>query len=187
MDPALAQLRHAFRDGDLDAFEALAGPHLDTVYALCVRVIGDAARGEDAAQAALVRAMERHHRYDPARAVRPWLLRIAVNVCRDRQRSPWWRRWSTEAPECVTHPALDESLGALQDAHRLHAMIRTLQPHYREALTLFHLDEMSYAEMSEALGVKEAALKQRVRRGRGLLAEKWRSMYPDDSEARSTE
>ena len=54
-----------------------------------------------------------------------------------------------------------------------------LAPHYREALALFHLQDMSYAEMSTITGVSIAALKQRVRRGTQQLREAVTRLYPE--------
>ena len=50
---------------------------------------------------------------------------------------------------------------------------------YREALALYHLEDLAYKEMSEITGVAVPALKQRVRRGSILLREKIATLYPE--------
>ena len=57
---------------------------------------------------------------------------------------------------------------------------------YREAVILFHLDDMTYAEMAEITGAKVPALKQRVRRGIAMLRERLPRMYPELVPVRKT-
>jgi len=85
-------LRRRFHTGDPAAFEALARPHLDLLYTLCLRMVRAEAEAEDLAQETLIRALGRHRQYDPSRAFRPWLMTIATNLCRDRLRTVWWQR-----------------------------------------------------------------------------------------------
>lgn len=171
--------RMAFAEGDLSQFDVLATPHLDALYSLCLHLLGDQARAEDAAQEALVRCMTRYRRYDPDRPFRPWLLRVGANLCKDRLRSVWWRRWLPLGSHSHDQPTV---ASRLEDAGRdeaVSSLLQTLPPHYREAVTLFHLQDMSYAEMVEVTGASEASLKQRVRRGRAMLGQKLRQVYPE--------
>lgn len=174
-------LRRRFRQGDRAAFEALARPHLDMLFTVCLRMLGEATDAEDVAQEALIRALDRCRHYDPERAFRPWLLSIATNLCRDRLRTVWWRRvvgWTPRAE--LAHPAEVELRTEANERDRqVRAAMLELPPIYREAVTFFHLDDMSYAEMEEITGVSQPALKQRVRRGTQLLREILVRMYPD--------
>lgn len=175
-----AAVRQAFHDGDRQAFEALCRPHLDVLYTVALRVLGNASIAEEIAQDALVKAVQNAHRYDPGRPFRPWLLKIAVNLARDRARSAWWRKVLPLTGTFRSEQrAADAALGdSKRDALVREALMRL--PHkYREALTLFHLHDMCYAEMTEITGVAVPALKQRVRRGSLMLREKVEVMYPD--------
>jgi RNA polymerase sigma-70 factor (ECF subfamily) len=182
-------LRHAFRAGDSDAFRRLCEPLLDTLFTVCHRLTRNRAEAEDTAQDALIRALDRRHHYDPERPFRPWLLKIATNLCLDRIQRVWWRRVLPfgRTREPVPDDALPPTDGVDPDAS-LDAFVRDLKlraalaelPHaYREAIVLFHLDDMSYAEMAEITGANVPALKQRVRRGLGMLRERLPEMYPE--------
>jgi RNA polymerase sigma-70 factor (ECF subfamily) len=164
--------------GDRAAFAALARPHLDVVYTLCVRMTSNAAEAEDASQEALVRALRQRAAYDPTRAFRPWLLTIAANLCRDRLRSAWWRRVIPLSPGAGPASAGEEDAVDRDRDARVRDALATLPAIYREAVSLFHLDGMTYAEMTEITGVAVPALKQRVRRGLLLLEEAVTRMYP---------
>ncbi len=173
-------LRCAFKDGDVAAFEALAEPYLDKLYTHCLRMIGNPADAEDLAQEALVRAMRAHHRYDPSRAFRPWLLTIGANLCRDRLRTIWWRRVGPLQPWRPDQGIGPESQTARaeQDSQVREALLE-LKPKYREAVSLYHLEGLRYAEIAEITGVQVPALKQRVRRGLQQLERVLRDKYPE--------
>jgi RNA polymerase sigma-70 factor (ECF subfamily) len=177
----LRALQERFRDGDPEAFEALVRPHLDQIYTFCLRVAGNHPDGYDLAHDALLRARRKHHLYQPGRPIRPWLMRIAQNAFRSRLRSPWHRmRQVLSGFERQSAAASPE--GQTADSHRdevVRTVLATLPPKYREAVALFHLQDMSYAEMVEITGVSEAALKQRVRRGNKILAQKIERLYPE--------
>lgn len=173
-------IRSAFSRGDRDAFAELVQPILDPLYTTCLRILRNATAAEEVCQEALVRALRQSHTYDPARPFRPWLFRIAVNLCRDRLRTVWWQRvlpLQVLGADPRPNPE-DHCLSAYRDARIRHALGK-LPPKYREALALFHLDDLSYAEMTEITSVSVPALKQRVRRGSKLLRDQVNSMYPD--------
>ena len=69
----------------------------------------------------------------------------------------------------------------------MRAALATLPDIYREAVAVFHLEDLSYNEMAEITGVSVPALKQRVRRGTVLLREAIERMYPDLDLARKDE
>ena len=173
------ELRQRFKLGDRAAYAAIVAPHLDTSYTLALRMVGNEAEAADLAQDALVRTLEQHDRYDPARPFRPWLLTVTANLCRDRLRSTWWRRVAglIELPAAEDAP-LDEQLAIEESDAGVRRALGTLPVHYREALSLYYLQEMTYAEMVQITGASEAALKQRVRRGTLMLEAAYGRLYP---------
>ncbi|MBM4368502.1 MAG: RNA polymerase sigma factor [Deltaproteobacteria bacterium] len=174
------ELRRRFHDGDRHAFASLVAPHIDTLYTLCLRMTGSRVEAEDLAQDAIVRAIQQHRAYDPNRPFRPWLLTVTANLCRDRVRSTWWQRVveMVRAPVALSADAEDMALGEEREACVRRAL-GTLPAMYREALSLYHLEDMSYAEMVVITGVSESALKQRVRRGTQMLEVALRRLYPE--------
>lgn len=181
-DERTQALRREFAAGDPDAFEILVRPHLDTLYTFCLRTTGRSEDAWDLAQDSLVRARRKAKHYDPARPLRPWLIAIARNLWRSRLRSPWHRLRTTIAswvPGASPDPGPDREIEARDTDAKVRRALSTLPPIYLEAVALFHLQDMTYAEMSEITGVTVAALKQRVRRGDLLLSEKIAELYPE--------
>jgi len=177
-DPPL-ELQQAFRAGDPEAFGVLVRPLLKDVYTVCLRVMGNPTDAEDAAQETLCRAMRAAPRYDPTRPLRPWLMAIALNTCRSRLRTVWFRRVGRFLFDQRDERTPESASEALDTDRKVRAALARLPVIYREALSLYYLDDMTYAEMADATGVGVPAMKQRVRRGLPLLKETVEKMYPD--------
>src|SRR5215831_18393402 len=82
-----AELVVLARDGHLDAFNCLAGRWEQSIFRFCRRMLGDTEDARDICQEALVKAYLNLGRLrEPAR-FKAWAHHIALNLCRDRQRS----------------------------------------------------------------------------------------------------
>jgi RNA polymerase sigma factor (sigma-70 family) len=174
------QLQQAFHAGDVEAFAELVSPHLDAMYTVCLRITGSHAEAQDVVQDALARAMERHALYRPSAPLRPWILTIAINLCRGRLRSPWWRRLLFAEEEVRSQaPGIEQVTDDNDRDRKVRIALARVPMLYREALSLFYLDDMSYAEMAAITGDGIPALKQRVRRGKEMLKAKVTELYPE--------
>jgi len=105
------------RRGEGDAFGRLVEPYRPELHAHCYRLLGSVHDADDALQDALLRAWRGLPGFDDRRPLRPWLYKIATNVCLDLiARRP--RRWlpvdyrSAGGDEPVwVEPYPDEHLG----------------------------------------------------------------------------
>jgi len=143
---------------------------------MALRLTGNPADAADVVQETFTRAFRSLPRLRGA-TVRPWLFRVAVNCAHDvhRQRS----RRPAEALEDAEGRVLDlpdPSLGPEATAlmrERAAAVRQALAilPHdFRVAVVLRDVNQLSYEEMAEALGVPLGTVKSRISRARGLLA-----------------
>jgi RNA polymerase sigma-70 factor (TIGR02960 family) len=69
------------------AFAALTERHRREIHVHCYRMLASFEEAEDAVQETLLRAWQRRDSFEPGSALRPWLYRVATNVCLDVLRS----------------------------------------------------------------------------------------------------
>jgi RNA polymerase sigma-70 factor (ECF subfamily) len=176
MDDA-ALVRQAMAGG-ATAYEQLVRRWAARVLAVCrARVRHDADAAEDLAQEALVRGWRALPTLDDAGRFGPWLCGIASRACLDWLKSPKRGETSLSAMnrEGQAFDVPDGLGGAVVDAERrddvrrLRAEVERLPDDYREALSLFYYDDLSYRDIADALGVSPATVNARLTKARALL------------------
>jgi RNA polymerase sigma-70 factor (ECF subfamily) len=158
--------------GDRDAFAVLVERYGGRVYNLALRIVGDPDAASDCAQEAFVRAYRSLHRYDPAFPFGPWILKIATNTSRTHLRT--WHAHQDLGGDVEERPEPEEAGPELVAVRReevaevLAAMV-SLPPAYRAALTLRHMQQLSYQEVADALEVPIGTVKTHLHRARAAL------------------
>lgn len=172
------QLMLRVRDGDATAFEELVREHAAMVTAFARRYVGVRSFAEDLAQDVFLRVWRAAPRYEPRARFESWLLRIAANVCLNRQ------RWQINHPEAslagvdgerrdADVPAPDAGPDLDAEVEELRAAVRRavdgLSPQQRMAVILARFEELSYAEIAEAMEVTVMAVKSLLNRAKANL------------------
>ncbi len=129
-------------------------------------------RADDLVQEAMARAVASAGTLQPGMPVRPWLFRIVRNlhVSEFRQES---RRQSAAAD--LARGAESAAMPAQLDRLELEAVLAALDAlpgPQREAITLIALEDLSYSEAAEILGVPLGTLMSRLARGREALRQR---------------
>lgn len=152
------------------AFEAEAMPHVDRLYRLALWWERDRGAAEDLVQDTLVQALQSFHRFTPGTNCRAWLATIMrhvrSNTRRSQQRSPL-----VEDPEdriADTVPFVPAVPQQLTDDDML-AALRALPEQYQDIILLCDVEELSYKDIAQALGIPMGTVMSRLHRGRGLL------------------
>ena len=132
-------------------------------------LVFDVHAADDLVQTTLERALAHWHQFDQRRNILLWTISIAHNAYMDD------RRRSARAPmaeafdgQAELVPAVGVDMGLRID---LIAALRQLSLEQREPLLLVSLEQMSYAECAEALGIPIGTVMSRVARGRVALRE----------------
>ncbi len=166
---------------DVERFEAFLRAHQDKVYATAIRLVGRASDAEDIAQTTFLRAWERFGALCDHPAAGAWLTTVATNLALNhlsRHRSRW-RLFSEMSSDDAGQPDVAAALAAPETAGdplahadaqaQLERALRTLPPHQRVPIVLFHFDEQSYEQIAARLRVSVGKIKTDIHRGRLAL------------------
>ena len=174
------------RSGDHEAFSALVNRYRSTVYNLAYRMVGDTEEAADLAQEAFVRAYGALRSYRGEGSFKTWVCRITARIAIDHLRAR--RKQSLPLQENLVAKDHADWSESLRVRELLEQAIAELPPHYRAVIILRHLQELSYQEISEVLGLPMATVKTHILRARALLRKKLgpalgRSEVEQDEEA----
>lgn len=179
MEPSDANLVQQCLRGDNKGFDLLAKRYQRQVYSFCYRMLGDAEEAADAAQESFVKAYYALENFRLDAKFSTWLFRIASNACIDLSRRRKSRRTvSLDEVEAEAGPSASEDAGPEQVVLRgetdrlVHEAVECLPEKYRTALVMFHFNEMSIRDISEALGRPEGTVKSDLHIGREMLRRK---------------
>jgi len=156
--------------GDLDAFEELLARYRDRVFRICLRCAGNHEDAEDWAQECLVRVFRQLHRYQPTRPFTPWLLRVVANTCVNLGKARLRRHGRLQLglddglPIACRAPGPAARAIAAGDQRDALRAVDDLPPEMRVAVILRVLEELTFRELGEALGVPLPTAASRVRR-----------------------
>ncbi|MCC5995411.1 MAG: sigma-70 family RNA polymerase sigma factor [Oceanicaulis sp.] len=166
-----AYLAAAARAGQPRAREALARRWQPRLIAHAWRLTGDYELAREAVQDAWVEIITGLHRLREDRAFALWAWRITTRRCarliggRQARR----RLQAAASAEPLPAPAHDLERGA--DAGRIAEAMQTLPPAQRAAMWLFHIEDLSVAEIAVALDVPAGTVKTRLMHARRTLRE----------------
>ncbi|MCC7146225.1 MAG: RNA polymerase sigma factor [Phycisphaeraceae bacterium] len=174
-----------YRQGEVEAFEALFCRHHTAVYQFARTILGRADQSEDVLQETFL-ALTRHaDGYQPRGNFRGFILRIARNQCLNRiaarkaQRlalSQTGLEWiEPDSPE--PHPP--ELAERNEDLAWIKAAVNELPHDQRQAIALLVYEQMSYPQIAELLEIPLGTVKNLIHRARARLAEQWRRTHQE--------
>lgn len=161
------------------ALEVVLGTYGGVMATLAHGMLRDPIEAQDVVEEALVRAHDAGPGFRGERGLRTWLLRITANLCRDRLRRRRFTAGSLDGPVPIHDAALrfepvadwDAALDQARVSAALEQAIAALPDEQREAVLLRHRLELSYEDMSDALGVPLGTIKSRLARALAALRE----------------
>ncbi|MBX6764775.1 MAG: sigma-70 family RNA polymerase sigma factor [Rubrobacteraceae bacterium] len=159
--------------GDVRSYEELVRRYERLVWRVLYPYSRREVSAEDLVQETFLRAYDRLESFNPEYRFKTWLLAIANNLGVDTLRR---RKDVVEfIPEVHSAPEAegpeDEAVEA--DLSRsIQRMVVDLPESYSVPLILRYAEGLSYAEISEVLGISVPAVKSRLFRARNMLASK---------------
>ena len=151
------ELIHSFRDGDLQALEALVIRHKDKLYTSILFLVKDKYLAEDIFQDVLIKIIDtiRGGRYTEEGKFLPWAMRIAHNLCVDHfrkvKRTPAIKTSDDrDIFEVInfTEDGADVKIMKRQSHDRVRRMLDLLPEDQREVIILRHYVDLSFKEIA---------------------------------------
>lgn len=164
------QLVASAAGGSTPAFEQLYRRHAARVYAVCLRMTGNAATAEDCVQEAFVQAWRNLGQFETRSTFGTWLHRIAVNTVLQQVRRRQELLGEGDSIEREVADRLADPLGDDPGRSRdVEAAIAGLPAGARHVLVLVGLYGHSHEEAAQMLGVAVGTCKAQLHRARALL------------------
>ena len=152
-------------------FEPFVTKHENTVYRTALAMTGDASDAKDIVQDTFLRAYEKAPVFESEEHEKAWLIRVTVNLCKSRLRSPWHKR---REPLPHAYPASEPK------QHDLLEEIMTLPLKYRTVIHLFYYEGYSIKDIAQLTKEKESTIRSQLTRAR----QKLKSVLEEDDDER---
>ena len=133
---------------------------------LCCVYLKDSSMAEDAVQETFLKAYKNLHSFRGESSEKTWLIRIAINVCKDMQRTAWFRNIGrmvnlddVQIPQVQEH---DVKSAVVSEIMRLPGKLK-------EVVLLYYYEDMNQSEIAEILNVSITTVHRRLEKARALL------------------
>ena len=144
----------------MDEIEEAVKQYKDTLFRIAVAMTGRPTDAEDIVQDVFIRRYEKQPQFDAPEKERAWLIRVTVNLCKDRLRSHWW---SKTVPLLDTYPAENEKQQSVMEA------VLALPPKYRLVIHLFYYEGYATKEIAQLTQQEQSTVRQQLTRARRIL------------------
>jgi RNA polymerase sigma-70 factor (ECF subfamily) len=176
--------------GSEDAFAWLIAHYSQPVYSLVYRVLDDPSDAADTTQEVFIKVFRGIRGFNADSSLKTWIYRIALHEASNQRR--WWFRHRRRETSIEPASESDDSRGpyALRDlladdakspldcvydqelSKRVETELTAVAEPYRTTVILRDIEELSYEEIAEVMGVSLGTVKSRLMRGRGALRKK---------------
>lgn len=147
-------------------FERLYEQYADDVLRVSYFYLGDRHQAEDVCQDVFVRLLTKGPEIQAGHE-KAWLLKVALNRCRDLWRAAWVKRVVLGSPfESI--PGAD-SIAEFADKSELMETVHMLSPAFKEVVLLHYYHGYGIVEISQMLDLPEGTISSRLSRARKKL------------------
>ena len=170
--------------GQVNDFQVIIENHQKLVWHLVSRIVPQEFDREDICQEVFVKVFRKLRSFKFESKLSTWIGRIAYNSALNHIQKKKPELYEDISPEGVTIDSLESSVTAPDMtvernnmAEILREEISKIPIQYRTIITLYHLEEMTYNEISEIMNLPEGTVKSHLFRARKLLKENLQSKY----------
>ena len=160
-----------------ECLESLMHAYGTDIKRFCTLQLRDDALAEDATQDVFVKAWKALGTFRNESSEKTWLIRIALNTCRDYQRTGWFRFMDRRVtPEDLPEVSVDFSF----EDGTVAGEIASLPSRLKAVILLRYYEGMSLRETADALNVSIATVKRRQEKANQILRRNLKGWYEDE-------
>jgi len=164
-------------NGDLNSFKVLVRQHERLVIGMVSRIVKDQNDVEDLCQEVFIKVFKNLQSFKYQSKLSTWIGQIAFTTAVNHVKKISGKKYLTvdlEAFEHTYHASDDpESLLIKKSTSAfIQEEVAKLPLQYRTVLTLYHLQELSYSEITDITGMPDGTVKSYLFRARKLLKDK---------------
>lgn len=170
--------------GEKGAFRLIIHQNKRLVCHVIYRMVTNEQDKEDLIQEVFLRVYQNLGRFEQKAKLSTWIARIAFNTTinyLEKKRVPLYEDMCGEGETIETCPGMQPSPGEIAESRQssvsLSVEIDKLPVHYGLILSLYHLQEMSYREISEVMRLPDGTVKSYLFRARKMLKERLTTRY----------
>ncbi len=144
------------------ALVRMIGQYQIPLLQMCFMYLHDRALAEDAVQETFLKAYKSMPAFRGDCSEKTWLMRIAINTCRDMRRSAWFRYVDRRTvPEDMPPAPVQQSED--NGAEALASAILKLPAKHKEVVLLYYYQDMTMREIADALGIAVSSVSGRLK------------------------
>lgn len=148
-----------------EEFTRLAGKYTDTVFRVALNMLKSTSAAEDVCQEVFLRLWKSNKTFESEEHARNWLIRVAINESKRSITSIWNKTESIEEHS-------EELVFRTPEQSQLFDEVMRLPQKYRIVIYLYYYEGYSSGEIAKLVGLTEAAVRTRLKRGRDSLRDK---------------
>ena len=183
--PPDSELVERFKSGDRRAFDELVRRYQHRVFTLAMRWMGDEQIANEVAQDVFIALFRSLKNFRGDAQLSTWIYRVVINHCKNRKQYRRRRKMSRHEPlegdrnddddgpkrQIAADGPLPDAAVHQSDAERLiREALEQLPEEQRTIIVLRDIEDLSYEEISELLGLARGTVKSRLHRARAQLA-----------------
>ena len=112
--------------------------------------------------------MKSYESFEHKSSEKTWLIRIAINCCKNIMRNRWFKIRQNN-PEENTERTGNDSINDFLEKDSISAAVMKLQANDRQIIVLHYYQELSVKEIASVIGKTENTTRQRLNRARGKM------------------
>ena len=143
---------------------------------VCYFYLKDEQQAEDAGQESFIKAYTNLNSFHGDH-IKAWLMRIAINTCKDYLRSFWFKRIDRKVSLDDLPPMVANTT---EHDHTILEEVMRLPLKYREVILLRYYQGFTLSEIGEVLGLSLTGAQSRLERAKKTLHQKLERWYFDE-------